>query len=93
MIQQFDVIIVGGGPTGMMLASELALANVKVLVLEKRSEPVAQSRATTVHPRTLEAFFISSIRIAPKELLLFYESILIQVNQIINKFSTLLLKD
>ena len=45
----------------MMLASELALANVKVLVLEKRSEPVAQSRATTVHPRTLEAFLARDI--------------------------------
>jgi ribulose 1,5-bisphosphate synthetase/thiazole synthase len=31
----FDVIISGGGPTGMMLASELRLHDVDVLVLEK----------------------------------------------------------
>ena len=35
----FDVIISGGGPTGMMLASELRLHEVEVLVLEKDAEP------------------------------------------------------
>lgn len=56
MRTQFDVIIVGGGPTGMMLACELALVKVKVLLLEKRVETVSQSRASTLHPRTLETF-------------------------------------
>ena len=31
-----DVVIVGGGPTGMMLAGELRLAGVDVVVLERR---------------------------------------------------------
>jgi rifampicin monooxygenase len=34
-----DVIVAGGGPTGVMLASELRLHGVDVLVLEKEAEP------------------------------------------------------
>ncbi|RKH03283.1 FAD-dependent monooxygenase [Corallococcus carmarthensis] len=34
-----DVVVVGAGPTGLLLASELALGGVRVVVLERRSEP------------------------------------------------------
>ncbi|MFF3494757.1 FAD-dependent oxidoreductase [Streptomyces sp. NPDC002795] len=50
-----DVIVVGGGPSGLTVASELALAGARVTVLERRTEPV-QSRAGTVLPRVLELF-------------------------------------
>ena len=51
------VVIVGGGPTGLMLAGELALANADVAIVERRpSQEVAGSRAGGLHSRTLEVF-------------------------------------
>lgn len=41
----FDVVIVGGGPTGLFLACELRLAGVSVLVLERRAEPDPADKA------------------------------------------------
>jgi 2-polyprenyl-6-methoxyphenol hydroxylase-like FAD-dependent oxidoreductase len=49
-----DVIIVGAGPVGLTLACELRLAGVHVTVLERRDERGEQSRALTIHGRTLE---------------------------------------
>jgi 3-(3-hydroxy-phenyl)propionate hydroxylase len=49
------VVIAGGGPAGMMLAAELALAGVDVVVVERRPDHVlAGSRAGGVHSRTIE---------------------------------------
>ena len=49
------VVIVGGGPTGMMLAAELALAKVDVAVIERRPNHVlVGSRAGGFHARTIE---------------------------------------
>ncbi|MCU1579756.1 MAG: monooxygenase, FAD-binding protein [Rhodoglobus sp.] len=50
----FDVIISGGGPTGMMLASELRLHDVDVLVLEKDPEPSKAVRSLGLHSRSIE---------------------------------------
>jgi rifampicin monooxygenase len=50
----FDVIVAGGGPTGMMLASELRLHGVHVVVLEKDAEPTRVARATGLHARSIE---------------------------------------
>jgi len=49
-----DVIIAGGGPTGIMLASELRLHDVSVLVLEKDAEPTPIVRALGLHARSVE---------------------------------------
>jgi 2-polyprenyl-6-methoxyphenol hydroxylase-like FAD-dependent oxidoreductase len=49
------VVIAGGGPTGLMLAAELALAGVDVVVVERRAgQEVDGSRAGGLHARTLE---------------------------------------
>src|SRR4051794_14543754 len=50
-----DVVIAGSGPTGMMLAAELALADVDVAVVERRPDHVlADARAGGMHSRTIE---------------------------------------
>lgn len=49
-----EVIVVGAGPTGLMLANELTLAGVPVVVLEKERTRSTQSRAGGLQPRTAE---------------------------------------
>lgn len=49
------VVIAGGGPTGLMLAGELALASVDVAIVERRaSQDLTGSRAGGLHSRTIE---------------------------------------
>lgn len=50
-----DVVIAGGGPTGLMLAGELALAGVDVVIVERRkSQALDGSRAGGLHSRSIE---------------------------------------
>jgi 2-polyprenyl-6-methoxyphenol hydroxylase-like FAD-dependent oxidoreductase len=54
-MRNVDVLIVGAGPAGLMLAGELALAGVDVAIVERRaSQEVIGSRAGGLHARTLE---------------------------------------
>src|SRR5262249_40264236 len=49
------VVIAGGGPTGLMLAGELALAEIDVVVVERRdSQDLNGSRAGGLHSRTIK---------------------------------------
>src|SRR6266700_773368 len=56
-ISDHAVVIAGGGPTGLMLAGELALAGVDVAIVERRvRQDLAGSRAGGLHSRTIEVF-------------------------------------
>lgn len=56
-----SVIVVGAGPTGLMLAGDLAEAGTDVTVLEKRAEESNLTRAFALHARTLELFDMRGI--------------------------------
>jgi 2-polyprenyl-6-methoxyphenol hydroxylase-like FAD-dependent oxidoreductase len=54
MLPVSDVLIVGGGPTGLILAGDLAATGVSCAVLERRDRESNLTRAFGVHARTLE---------------------------------------
>jgi 3-(3-hydroxy-phenyl)propionate hydroxylase len=57
MMTEHAVVIAGGGPTGLMLAAELALAGIDVAIVERRaSQELVGSRAGGLHSRTIEVF-------------------------------------
>ena len=56
-----SVLVVGPGPTGLMLAEELALARVSCRILERRAEESNLTRAFGVHARTLEVLDMRGI--------------------------------
>ncbi|MGX1273242.1 SDR family oxidoreductase [Streptomyces phaeoluteigriseus] len=49
-----DVLVVGAGPVGLLLAGELRTGGARVTVLERLTEPTAESRASILHARTME---------------------------------------
>ncbi|MGH3899639.1 MAG: FAD-dependent monooxygenase [Pseudonocardiaceae bacterium] len=51
-----DILVVGAGPSGLTAALQLARCGVQVRVVDRKSGPVEQARATLVHARTLEYF-------------------------------------
>ena len=50
-VPEFDVAIVGGGPTGLMLAAELVRRGVRFVLFERRSSPDRLGRANDIHGR------------------------------------------
>ncbi|HZF19605.1 MAG TPA: FAD-dependent monooxygenase [Burkholderiales bacterium] len=61
-----DVLIVGAGPTGLMLANQLGRRGVRAVIVDRHSGPAQQSRAMAVHARTLEIY--SKLGIAERSL-------------------------
>jgi 2-polyprenyl-6-methoxyphenol hydroxylase-like FAD-dependent oxidoreductase len=51
-----SVLIVGAGPTGLMMASQLARFDIPFRIIEKNEGPTTQSRALVIQPRSLEIF-------------------------------------
>lgn len=51
-----DVLIVGAGPTGLMLANQIARRGIRFEIIDRHSGPAQQSRAMAVHARTLEIY-------------------------------------
>ena len=49
-----DVLIVGAGPVGLVLALDLARRGIMVRIVDKAAHPARESRALAIHPRTLE---------------------------------------
>ena len=52
----YDVLVAGAGPVGLMLATELRLAGVRVLVVERRTEPDTTPKAGAINTASAEAF-------------------------------------
>ena len=51
-----DVLVVGAGPTGLMLANQLARQGVRALIIDRHAGPALQTRALGVQARTLEIY-------------------------------------
>jgi 2-polyprenyl-6-methoxyphenol hydroxylase-like FAD-dependent oxidoreductase len=51
-----DVLVVGAGPTGLMLANQLGRRGVRTTIIDRHGGPALQSRAMAVHARTLEIY-------------------------------------
>lgn len=69
-MSEHAVVVAGGGPTGLMLAGELALAGVGVAIVERRAnQDLAGSRAGGLHSRTIEVLdrAASPIAFSPKD--------------------------
>ena len=56
MTENTDVLIVGAGPTGLVLALWLTRLGIRVRIIDKTAEPGTTSRALAVQARTLELY-------------------------------------
>lgn len=56
MVPDVTVLVVGAGPTGLLLGAELKRRGVDSLVIDAHEAPMTWDRATVVHPRSIEVF-------------------------------------
>lgn len=56
MVPDVTVLVVGAGPTGLLLGAELKRRGVDCLIVDAHDAPLAWDRATVVHPRSIEVF-------------------------------------
>jgi len=61
-----DVLVVGAGPTGLMLANQLRRRGIRTMIIDRHSGPAQQTRAMAVQARTLEIY--SKLGIAQRAL-------------------------
>jgi len=54
--EHFDVLIVGAGPTGLMLANQLGRRGVRAMIIDRHDGPALQTRALGVQARTMEIY-------------------------------------
>src|SRR5579859_3819490 len=52
----YDVLVAGAGPVGLTLATELRLAGIRVLVVERRTEPDTAIKADGINTASAESF-------------------------------------
>lgn len=55
-VMDTEVVVVGAGPVGLLLAGELRLGGAEVVVVERLARPTDESRASALHARTMELF-------------------------------------
>ena|SRR5437773_1001647 len=55
-MQKTAVLIIGSGPTGLMMACQLSLYDIPFLIVDKKTGPTTQSRAIGLQARSMEIF-------------------------------------
>lgn len=97
MMAGTQVLIVGAGPTGLMLAGDLAGQGIDCLVIEKRREESNLTRAFAVHARTLELLDARDLAdplvasgVEVTELAVLFESLVIDLSTLPSRFPFLL---
>jgi 2-polyprenyl-6-methoxyphenol hydroxylase-like FAD-dependent oxidoreductase len=92
-----DVVVVGAGPTGLLLAGDLAEAGVRVALLERRADESNVTRAFGVHARTMEQLQVRGLADelaktgSPVRELSLFDTIRIDLTKLPTEFGSLLI--
>lgn len=98
MMAQTQVLVVGAGPTGLMLAGDLAAQGIECTVIEKRPEISTLTRAFAVQARTLELLDARELAdplvatgVEVDELAVLFESLVVDLSALPSRFPFLLI--